>query len=85
MPPVRDPSDVDQGSPSCAEQQVVEDPRFRQSEDVEHLGHSQDHMEIGHGKKLALTGLEPSARAAAPQRGASPCSGRQPDENDLWP
>lgn len=53
-------SDVDERPSGGSEQQVVENARCVQSEDVEHLGHGEDHVEIGHGQKLSTTSLEPS-------------------------
>ena len=55
---------------SCgAEQQVVEDAWCVQSEDVEHLGHGEDDVEVGHRKQFGLPGLEPPrARRGAASR-----------------
>jgi len=53
-------SDVDERPSGGSKQQVVEDTRRVQSEDVERLGHGEDHMKVGHGKKLGTTSLEPS-------------------------
>lgn len=51
---------VDERRSGGPEQQVVEDARCVQSENVEHLGHGEDHVEIGNGKKLSASSLEPS-------------------------
>lgn len=63
---------VDERSASGAEQQVIENAWCMQGEDVERLGDGEDHVEIGHGKKLGPTGLEPSraSRSAAAGTGA---------------
>jgi hypothetical protein len=55
-----------------SEQQVVEDARGVQSEDVEHLGHGEDNVEIRHRKKLGTASLEPprASRSTASWAGA---------------
>lgn len=64
--------DVDERSSGGSEQQVVEHAWCVQSEDVEHLGYGEDDVEVGHGKKLGTTSLEPSParRRAAARAGA---------------
>lgn len=64
--------DVDERPSSGSEQQIIEDAWCVQSEDVEHLGHGEDDMEIRHGKKLGTASLEPprASRSAASWTGA---------------
>ncbi len=57
--------DIDERSASGTEKQVVEDTRCVQSEDVEDLGHGEDHMKVGHGKKLGPSSLEPSRASSS--------------------
>lgn len=52
--------DVDEGPAGGTEQQVIEDAWCVQSEDVEQLGHGEDHVKIRNRKELAASSLEPS-------------------------
>lgn len=52
--------DVDERPAGGSEQQVVEDVRRMQSEDIEHVGDGEDHVEVRHREKLAAASFEPS-------------------------
>ena len=69
---------VDERSAGGTEQQVVEDARCVQSEDVEYLGHGEDHVEVGDGKELGPASLEPSCASGAAASRAGPVAAGMP-------
>lgn len=53
--------DVGESRSNGAEEQIVEDPRGMKCENVELLGHGEDHMEVRYREKLGRTSIEPRA------------------------
>lgn len=57
---------VDECPSGGTEQQAIEDTRRMQRDDVEDLGHGEDHVKVGNRKKFVASILEPSLASRCP-------------------
>src|SRR6266446_5713355 len=70
--------DVEQGRAGSAEQQIVEEARCVESDDVERLGHGEDDVKIGNGEKLVTSRVEPAQAGRTAAAGTASVAARMP-------